>query len=139
MFFLFLVVYRSTFKVVLTIFRISFYKKPFQPVPFLPHHFNCPVITPFDCTHYIEINFLSFKCHFWNFGMTLLYAMTCFGLFTKIEKGVWYQFLCTCSAWFFNKSISYLIFYQSKSYLFSFSRYQTNCFMKFLFRQLVTS
>ena len=93
----------------------------------------------FIFTLYIEINFLSFKCHFWNFGMTLLYAMTCFGLFTKIEKGVWYQFLCTCSAWFFNKSISYLIFYQSKSYLFSFSRYQTNCFMKFLFRQLVTS
>ena len=44
--FLFLVVYRSTFKVVLTIFRILFCKKPFKPVPFLPHHFNCLVITP---------------------------------------------------------------------------------------------
>ena len=48
--FFFLVVYRSTFKVVLTIFRILFCKKPFQPVLFLPHHFNCPVITPSDYT-----------------------------------------------------------------------------------------
>ena len=48
--FLFLVVYRSTFKLVLTIFRILFCKKPFWPLPFLPHHFNCPVITLSDYT-----------------------------------------------------------------------------------------
>ena len=46
--FLFLVVYGITFKVVLTIFRTLFCKKPFYSVPFLPHHFNCPVITPSD-------------------------------------------------------------------------------------------
>ena len=41
---------RSTFKAVLTIFRILFWKKPFQHVLFLPHHFNCSVITPSDYT-----------------------------------------------------------------------------------------
>ena len=48
--FLFLVVYRSSFKIVLTIFRVLFRKKPYYPVSFLPHHFNWPVITLSDYT-----------------------------------------------------------------------------------------
>ena len=54
--FLFLVVYRSIFKVVLTIFRTLFCNESFYPVPFLAHHFNCPVITPSDYTGKIQEN-----------------------------------------------------------------------------------
>ena len=54
--FLFLVVYRSIFKVVLSIFRTLFCNESFYPVPFLAHHFNCPVITPSDYTGKIQEN-----------------------------------------------------------------------------------
>ena len=67
-----------------------------------------------------------------------------FGLFTKVKRGsgnsLWFEF----SAWFCNKNVFSLILYQwtkfqSMSYLFPFLRYQTKCFIKFLFRQLMTS
>ena len=36
----------------------------------------------------------------------------CFGLFSKTKKGSGTSFWCTFSAWFFHKSIPYLILYQ---------------------------
>ena len=58
------------------------------------------------------------------------------------KKGVWTSFWCILSASFFHKNVSYLILSMaipSMSYLFSFSRYQTKCVIKFIFRQLMTS
>ena len=67
----------------------------------------------------------------------------CFGLFSKIKKGSGTSFWCTFCAWFFHKKCSIFITLSigkvSMSHLISFSRYQTKCFIKFLFRQLMTS
>ena len=66
----------------------------------------------------------------------------CFGLFTKTKNGSGTSFWCTFSAWFFHKNVPYLILYQLTKfqyhiYIFSFSRYQAKCVIKFLFRKLV--
>ena len=55
--------------------------------------------------------------------------------FCKLLKRSRTSFCCTCFAWFFYKM--FFIWYYS--YLFSFSGYQTECFIEFLFRQLMTS
>ena len=52
--------------------------------------------------------------------------------------------LVSGTAWFFHNNVPYSSFYQSMdkvsmSHLISFSRYETKCDIKFLFRQLMTS
>ena len=64
----------------------------------------------------------------------------CFGLFTKIIKRFGTCFCCTFSAWFFYRDVLYLILHLwARSYLYSFSRYQTKCVTEVLFRQMMTS
>ena len=63
----------------------------------------------------------------------------CFGLFTTIKKGSGTSSWSTFSAWFFHKSVPYLIICQLiKSYLLCFLKDQTKC-VKFLFRQVIMS
>ena len=67
--------------------------------------------------------------------------MAVLGYLGKLKRGLG---LASGTAWFFHNNVPYSILYQSMdkvsmSHLISFSRYQTKCDIKFLFRQLMTS
>ena len=67
--------------------------------------------------------------------------MAVLGYLGKLKRGLG---LASGTAWFFHNNVPYSIPYQSMdkvsmSHLISFSRYQTKCDIKFLFRQLMSS
>ena len=75
----------------------------------------------------------------------LLACNDCFGLYTKIRKGSGTTFWSIFSAWFFHQNVPYLCRITlsmenvSMSHLISFSRYQINRVITFLFKQSMTS
>ena len=67
--------------------------------------------------------------------------MAVLGYLGKLKRGLG---LASGTAWFFHNNVPYSILYRSMdkvqmSHLISFSRYQTECDIKFLFRQLMSS
>ena len=79
-----------------------------------------------------------------NFFKNFMHAMTVLGYLAKLIKVSGANFWCTFSAWFFYKNVPFLfnslsMDKVSMSYLISFSRFQTKCIIKFIFRQLMTS
>ena len=72
----------------------------------------------------------------------LLAWNSCFGLFSKIKKWSGASFWCLFFAWFIHKNVPYLILSMDKvsmSHIIFFSRYQTECVIKLLFGQLMTT
>ena len=76
-----------------------------------------------------------------------LHATAVLGYLPKLKRGLGLAFSCIFSAWIFCMnfplkccSFNTLPLYKIyMSYLFTFSRYQRKCVIKFLFRQLMTS
>ena len=77
-----------------------------------------------------------------SFFKEFLACNGCLRLYSEIKKGSETGFCCIFFAWFFHKNVPCLIFYQRlkfQCHTYSFSRYQTKCVIRFLFRQLMTS
>ena len=70
-----------------------------------------------------------------------LRVMAVLGYLVRLERGLGLAFDSHFLHGFFHKNIPYLILYHWTKFqcqTYSFSRYQTKCVIKFLFRQLMT-
>ena len=88
------------------------------------------------------LNFLIILFQNIRFVKEFLACNGCFGLFTKIKNGSGISFwgiFCMVFSYKCSFSNATSVDKFAMSYLFSFSRYQIKWFIKFLFRQLMTS